>query len=105
MKKRKPITINSELFAIMKNKGITSENLALTVGLSPASFSLRKHGNVSWELEKCFQILDILEIPRSDIARYFADSDGNFEESNIDEIVEIGERLSTILKELKGMRV
>jgi DNA-binding Xre family transcriptional regulator len=105
MKKRKPITINTELFEIMKNKGIKSENLALSIGLSPASFSLRKHGNVPWELEKCYQILDILEIPRSDIARYFADSDGNFEESNIDEIVEIGERLSTILKELKGMRL
>jgi DNA-binding Xre family transcriptional regulator len=77
MKKRKPITISSELIEIMKNKGIKSENLALSIGLSPASFSLRKHGNVPWELEKCYQILDILEIPRSDIARYFADSDGN----------------------------
>jgi len=99
------ITLHPDITNIMRSKGITSENLALTVGLSPASFSLRKHNKVPWEIQKAYQILDILEIPRSDIAMYFADSDGNFEESNIDEIVEIGERLSNILKELKGMRI
>jgi predicted transcriptional regulator len=99
------ITLHPDITNIMRSKGITNENMACMLNLSPASFSLRKHNKVPWEIQKAYQILDILEIPRSDIARYFADSDGNFEESNIDEIVEIGERLSTILKELKGMRV
>jgi transcriptional regulator with XRE-family HTH domain len=100
------ITLHPDITNIMRSKGITNENLAAMIGLSAASFSLRKHGHVPFEIQKAYQILDILEIPRSDIARYFADSDGNFEEPHsIEDIVEIGERLSNILKELKGMRV
>ena len=100
------ITLHPDITNIMRSKGITNENMAYFLGLSPASFSLRKHNKVPFEIQKAYQILDILEIPRSDIAKYFADSDGNFEESrNIEEITDITERLSNLLKELKGMRV
>lgn len=86
MKKHKPITVHPDLFRIMRKQGFTNENMAAMVGLSAASFSLRKHGVINWELDKCYRILDILNIPRTELPRYFSGSDGNFEEPEDAEI-------------------
>ena len=102
--KKKPTTIHPALFEIMRRKRITNENMAAMIGLSGASFSLRKHGNINWELDKVYQILDILEIPRSDMPRYFSGIDGNFEEETqkyIDEIIALEEAALERIQKLK----
>jgi DNA-binding XRE family transcriptional regulator len=64
-------TITNELIYAMKSKGLTADVLASLVGLTSSTFSFRKRGRVHWELEKCYMILDILEIPRNEIYKYF----------------------------------
>jgi len=110
--KKRPITIHPELFRIMRGKGYTNEVMAAMVGLSAASFSLRKHGAINWELDKCYRILDILDIPRTELPRYFAGSDGNFEEDTgkyIEEIIILEEaaleRIHKLKQKLGGANV
>ena len=102
--KKKPITVHPDLFRVMRKQGFTNENMAAMVGLSAASFSLRKHGVINWELDKCYRILDILEIPRTELPRYFSDSDGNFEEAEekyLEEIITLEEATLERIQKLK----
>jgi hypothetical protein len=64
-------TITQALHEAIKNSGHSYQSLASLLGMSPASFSQRKAGTVPWTLPEVFQIMDILEIPKSEIALYF----------------------------------
>lgn len=64
-------TISYELMQAIHKAGFTCETLAPLVGLTGATFSLRKKGKVDWGLNECYGILDILKIPRSEITKYF----------------------------------
>ena len=64
-------TITQALHEAIKNSGHSYQSLASLLGISPASFSQRKHGTVSWTLDEVFLLMDILEIPTSEIADYF----------------------------------
>ncbi len=68
---KKIITITHELIELMHSNGLTAETLAPVVGLTSSTFSLRKHGIVSWELDRCYQILDVLGEKRENIYKYF----------------------------------
>jgi hypothetical protein len=41
------------------------------LGISPQSFSNRKKGKAPWTLQEVYLLMDILEIPTSEIADYF----------------------------------
>lgn len=64
-------SVTNELGAAMHKAHLTAETLAPLVGLTGETWSLRRKCHVQWELEKCFQILDILGIPRDQIYKYF----------------------------------
>ena len=64
-------TITEELHIAIKQSGHTQETIAPLIGLTGATFSLRKKGKVSWELDKCFRLVKLLNLPDDDIRRYF----------------------------------
>lgn len=64
-------TVTYELLAAIHAKGMTTENLAPMVGLSVGGFSHRKHGRTDFGITECYEILDILGIPREEICKYF----------------------------------
>jgi hypothetical protein len=65
------VTITQKLHEKIKEKKHTYQTISYLIGISPASFSQRKVGTVPWTLTEVFQIMDILEIPTSEIADYF----------------------------------
>lgn len=64
-------TISNELIQAIKNANLTLETLCPMIGMTPSNFSQRKHGRVDFGLNECYQILDILKIPRNQIEHYF----------------------------------
>jgi DNA-binding XRE family transcriptional regulator len=71
------ITITPTLKQAIKGAGYTGQTLAPLIGLSPQSFSQRKRGTAPWLLDECYQILDVLEIPRQKIYLYFTGGEPN----------------------------
>ena len=65
------ITVTEKFMGKMKEHGYNETSLAPLVGLSQQNFSHRKRGVVEWRLPEVFHIMDILEIPTSEIADYF----------------------------------
>lgn len=65
------VTVTNELIQAIWDANFTCETIAPLVGLTGATFSLRKKGRCSWGLNECYGILDILKIPRDQITRYF----------------------------------
>lgn len=65
------VTITKDLTKRIRAAGYTYETLAPLVGLTGSMFTIRKRGRVHWELDICYKILDILEIPRSQIEDFF----------------------------------
>ena len=65
------ITITKDLHDAIRKSGHTQKTIAPLIGLTGATFSLRKKGKVSWELDKCLLLMRILHIPKEDIFTYF----------------------------------
>ena len=55
----------------MREEGITGNDLARWMGMTPNSISARMTGRVSWSLQDAYQILDYLSIPREELYDYF----------------------------------
>ena len=102
--KKKPIAIHPELFEIMHKKGIRNENMAAMIGLSGASFSLRKHREVILDVDRAYEILEILNIPKHKFTKYFSDRYGNFEEETENHISEIIELEEATLRKIKILK-
>lgn len=64
-------TVSNELVKAIWDAGFTCSTIAPLVGLTGATFSLRRKGRVDWGLNECYHILDILNIPREQITKYF----------------------------------
>lgn len=65
------VTITQKLHETIKQKKYNHQTLAALIGISPQSFSQRKLGQVPWELDEVFRVMDILNLPYCDIALYF----------------------------------
>lgn len=65
------ITITKDLHDAIRKSGHTYKTIAPLIGLTGATFSYRKTGKVSWELDKILLLMDILHIPRTEIFTYF----------------------------------
>jgi hypothetical protein len=65
------VTISLELKEAIRAAGFTCSSIAPLVGITGATFSHKKKGRIDWRLNECYGILDILNIPRDQITRYF----------------------------------
>lgn len=61
----------AKLRGLIKEKGMTESELAMKINLSPSSISCRLSGKVEWTLPEMRAVCDVLEIPISDIGKYF----------------------------------
>lgn len=61
----------AKLRGLIKEKGMTESELAMKINLSPSSISCRLSGKVEWSLPEMRAVCDVLEIPISDIGKYF----------------------------------
>lgn len=59
------------LRAKMREEGITGNDLARWMGMTPNSISARMTCRVSWSLQDAYQVLDYLSIPREELYDYF----------------------------------
>lgn len=65
------ITITKDLHDAIRKSGHTQKTIAPLIGLTGATFSYRKTGKVSWELDKILLLMKILHIPKEEIFTYF----------------------------------
>ena len=61
----------AKLRGLIKEKGMTESELAMKINLSASSISCRLSGKVEWTLPEMRAVCDVLEIPISDIGKYF----------------------------------
>jgi len=71
LEEKQRCTITQALHEKIKEKKHTYQTISYLIGISPASLSQRKVGTVPWTLSEVYKIMEILEIPTSEIADYF----------------------------------
>lgn len=60
-----------ELRSEMMKRDVDQLYLAELIGRGVTSVSLRMNGHVSWMLDECYKILDVFDLPASDLPRVF----------------------------------
>ena len=55
----------------VKEKGMTENELARAINLSPSSLSCRLSGKVDWTLPEMRAVCDVLDIELSEVGTYF----------------------------------
>lgn len=63
--------VYSKLRGLIKEKGLSEADFAKKINLSSSSLSCRLNGKIDWTVPEVRAVCDILEIDKSEIAKYF----------------------------------
>ena len=62
---------SSKIKGLIREKGLTQETVAKTIGIACSTFNLKLNGNVFFTQEEIFNLSNVLEISKTEIYEYF----------------------------------
>lgn len=63
------------IYKRMREKKIKVGELASLIGMAPHSLSKRLNGVIAWNIDEAYAVLDVLEVDRREITKYFPAKD------------------------------